>query len=259
MNNISINRLIKDFKFKNKKTIGKEFRNFIEQKKDEFDDFSILENEILSLNEFLKSVDDFIVVKHLKLNTNADITKVHGTDHLKYIGISYLDMLEKGLKMDINIPLLLENPVYYYETQAKNPTIYYTFFNTPDGGEVGFVDGDGNHRTCLAKVIEAFDKNYKYVSGITKVSYKVDYAIKAKFSFLKEELNKLGYRLNIKKEDVGLEEDKNNHSVKWRYKHKFEIAGKNRYLELNSLDEVDLVELMPLFKKIIYKVTGLKI
>jgi len=255
---MKIKRLIEKFSCKDKRKIGKEFRKFIESKKDEFDDFSLLEKKIASLNEFLRNVEDFIAKKRLELNSSVDIDEVVGTDHLKYIGYTYLEMLDFGLKMDINIPLFLQNPEYYYDKNRKNPAIYYACFNLPGGDKIAFVDGDGNHRTAIAKVIRAYDKSYTTIYGVVKTTYYIDYEMMNKFLYLKEETEKSGYTLQINKIEASVKEDKNGEWIEWKYKHTFELYGKGKSEEYSSLSEIDLISLMPFYKRILYKLKVIK-
>lgn len=48
--------------------------------------------------------------------------------------------------MHVNLPLLDKNPGYYLEDRRKAPTMSFIKLD----GKL-YVDGDGNHRTCIAK------------------------------------------------------------------------------------------------------------
>jgi hypothetical protein len=61
-------------------------------------------------------------------------------------------MLRLGQRMAINLPLLQENPAYYFNvTDDKLPDVYYTRIN----GKL-YISGEGTHRTAIAKALFAF-------------------------------------------------------------------------------------------------------
>lgn len=72
-----------------------------------------------------------------------------GTDHPQYAGMTWLELLERGKRMDINIPLLEKNPGYY--TQAEQQHAGMSFVSTD--GIHWYVSADGNHRSCLARFL----------------------------------------------------------------------------------------------------------
>ncbi len=249
--NLPINSLLKKIQCNNK-NIQECFKKSIETLKDDFWNFDILNQKIYSLQHFKNKVSPFIVSKKWKREDEVEIDKIVGTDHLKYIGMTYLGMLEKGIKMDINIPLLLKNPQYYYDKEPKSPTIFYSEFNTQDNKKIAFVDGDGNHRTALAKVIRAFDKSYTKISGITKTEYVIDYNLMEKFYLIKKELEKYNYQVIISSKERDLIENKEENWLMWLYSYNIEIIGKNGIQVYDDINKIDIIKYLPFFKKIKY-------
>lgn len=77
----------------------------------------------------------------------VNVFEVEGTAHPDYIGATWITMLRLGKRMrSINLPLLKENPGYYFETSDKSPEMHYARIN----GKL-YISGEGNHRTSIAK------------------------------------------------------------------------------------------------------------
>jgi hypothetical protein len=82
----------------------------------------------------------------------VNVFEVVGTAHPNYIGATWITMLRLGIRMrSINLPLLQENPGYYFDTGDKVPDMHYTRIN----GKL-YISGEGNHRTSIAKALFAF-------------------------------------------------------------------------------------------------------
>lgn len=75
---------------------------------------------------------------------------VQGTYHPEYQGLTWLEFLRRGKRMDLNLRLLAENPWYYLSVEPKVPTMYYVAW-----GERIFIGDDGNHRTAIARAFFA--------------------------------------------------------------------------------------------------------
>jgi len=247
--------LVRNFVSDENSLIGKSFKEYVLNNRESFWNFSVLEQKILSLNEFKEKYEKFFVSKKWERVASVEIDSIVGTDHGNYIGISYLEMLERGIKMDINIPLLLKNPSYYYSLEAKEPTAYYAVFNTENGKRIAFVDNDGNHRTCLAKVLRAYDKNLTKFSGITKTSYQIDYKLMRGFLAKKKELERIGFFVDIKRIDSGVEEDPTGKWIKWKYKHKIIVKDKNGkdYL-FDDMEKLEPESFLPVYKRFFSKI-----
>ncbi|MEW6657353.1 MAG: hypothetical protein AB1424_01705 [Thermodesulfobacteriota bacterium] len=82
----------------------------------------------------------------------VNVFEVVGTAHPDYIGAAWITMLRLGKRMrSINLPLLQENPGYYFDTADKEPEMHYARIN----GHL-YISGEGNHRTSIAKALFAF-------------------------------------------------------------------------------------------------------
>jgi hypothetical protein len=82
----------------------------------------------------------------------VNVFEVIGTAHPDYIGATWITMLRLGKRMrSINLPLLQENPEYYFDIAEKDPEMHYARIN----GKL-YISGEGNHRTSIAKALFAF-------------------------------------------------------------------------------------------------------
>lgn len=95
------------------------------------------------------AMSDFITEHYWTGQGSINVFRIVGTDHPQYAGMTWLELLERGNRMDINIPLLEKNPGYY--TQAEQQHARMSFVST-DGVD-WYVSADGNHRSCLARFL----------------------------------------------------------------------------------------------------------
>lgn len=95
------------------------------------------------------AMSDFITEHYWTGQGSINVFRIVGTDHPQYAGMTWLELLERGNRMDINIPLLEKNPGYY--TQAEQQHAGMSFVST-DGVD-WYVSTDGNHRSCLARFL----------------------------------------------------------------------------------------------------------
>ena len=94
----------------------------------------------------------FIIREKWENNKTINVFDVIGTAHPDYVGISWIQMLKMGKRMKtVNLPLLEQNPDYYFEEIQKDPPIEYTKIN-----DKLYISGDGNHRTSIAKILFYF-------------------------------------------------------------------------------------------------------
>ncbi len=96
-------------------------------------------------------IKDFVIVEEVRQTEDVEISSVVGTAHPDYQGLYWSDMLLKGKRMHMNLPLLEKNPSYYLDGERKLPVMEYLEL----GGKV-YVYGDGNHRTAIARVFLGF-------------------------------------------------------------------------------------------------------
>lgn len=166
----------------------------------------ILSKKILiwDKNEFVR-LQPFIKEHYWVGNATINVFRVAGTQHPDYIGMTWIEFLQKGKRMGLNLGLFEQNPGYYREFTKKEPTMY---FQSIDGGEL-FIGQDGNHRTAIARA--AFylsgDPN---LYGVEVNDYRIDWAIKKAYDDLRMLIanKQLPYHVEpvtklIKREDSG--------------------------------------------------------
>jgi len=118
-----------------------------------------------------RRLEPFITRTYWSDQESINIHRVVGTQRPGYQGKTWLEFLNSGKRMDINLPLHRSNPGYYLDTATKKPSMHYV---TLDGLNY-YVSVDGNHRTCIAK----FDFHYAgrtVLHGVTLVRHQVDWA-----------------------------------------------------------------------------------
>ena len=109
---------------------------------------------------------------------SINVYSVIGTAHPDFVYLSWDQFLATGQRMSFNKRLLHANPGYYLETDVKHPSMLYVSLD----GEGWYVNGDGNHRTCLARFhFEQLNANgipsKTMIHGVTVDSYRVDWAL----------------------------------------------------------------------------------
>ncbi len=112
---------------------------------------SVLNNTIEAFPD-LEQLRPFAVTHYWSDSQVVNVFEVVGTAHADYIGATWITMLRLGKRMrSLNLPLLRENPGYYFDLGRKEPEMHYTRVN----GRL-YISGEGNHRTSIAKVMFAF-------------------------------------------------------------------------------------------------------
>lgn len=113
---------------------------------------SVLNNVILPFPEDFNAMRQFAVTEYWSDAQIVNVFEVVGTAHADYIGATWISMLRLGSNMQsVNLPLLRENPGYYFDLAKKVPDVNYTLIN----GKL-YISGKGNHRTSIAKALFAF-------------------------------------------------------------------------------------------------------
>jgi len=124
----------------------------------------------------------------LKRHYRADAGSINvfcikGTAHSDYQGLTWHEFLHRGKRMDRNIPMLERNPGYYFETSVKKPCLYYTSYDGIDW----YIDGDGNHRSVLARFL-FHEHGAVWLHGVRLNHYEFDEPLLAVYLALMEEL-----------------------------------------------------------------------
>lgn len=89
----------------------------------------------------------FVIRDYWTDQGSINVFRVIGTEHVDYQGLSWLEFLECGKRMDQNLALHGSHPGYYQATSRKIPGMYYRSMD----GLSWYVGADGNHRTCIAR------------------------------------------------------------------------------------------------------------
>ncbi len=162
---------------------------------------------ILSWNahEF-QAMESFVRRYYWCGNTSINVFRIIGTKHPGYQGKTWLEFLNSGKRMHINLPLHKKNPQYYLTQEHKQPTMSFVTTNGMDF----YVDGDGNHRSVIAK----FDFHYRcrtMLHGVAVAHYEIDMDLYRIYVAMQEWLEERGFvdpwRIAPRNEVVAREDD----------------------------------------------------
>ena len=160
-------------------------------------------NNVIEPFPDIKSLESFCVYYYWCGSESVNVFQVIGTECPDYEGIAWIDMLKTGWKMPLNLRLLAQNPIYYFENKKKEPDMHYTKIN-----DKIYIAREGNHRTAIAKVLFYYTGD-TILHGIDFQEYKIDFNLKERFEKLKEILfTKFPYieakieRKTVKREDT---------------------------------------------------------
>ncbi|MBI3755298.1 MAG: conjugal transfer protein TraF [Deltaproteobacteria bacterium] len=179
---------------------------------------------------FSQKLWPFVKEHYWHSNASVNVFRVVGTQHPDYAGFTWVEFLEKGKRMGLNLKLQEENPGYYYETRNKEPVMYY---NSIDGGDL-YIGDDGNHRTCIARAV-FYLKGDSILHGVTVNDYRIDWRLRDIYDRLLQiiEEKKLSYFVEPQSEVVSRDD-----SGGWmleKYKTTFKVKdfkkGKNLILD----------------------------
>ena len=116
---------------------------------------------------------------------SVNVFNVVGTIHSDYANKSWLNLLNNGKRMSLNIPLLEAKPEYYHASdELKQPAMYY---NTLDGIHYYIAD-DGNHRTCLARFY-FYEKGLTQITGVNINHYHIDELFYSVYQQIRHEIH----------------------------------------------------------------------
>ncbi|MCK7066539.1 hypothetical protein L8P91_10055 [Enterobacter bugandensis] len=94
-----------------------------------------------------RQAEDFITHHYWTDKGSINVFRVVGTDHPQYAGMTWSELLLRGKRMDINIPLIEKNPGYYTDVSVQHTSMSYVSLD----GIHWYISADGNHRSCLAR------------------------------------------------------------------------------------------------------------
>ena len=180
---------------------------------------------------------DMRFVKELYWQDSASVNifRVKGTQHPDYAGLTWLEFLETGKRMALNLNFFKTNPDYYRQTEKKIPSMYY---QSIDGGEL-YIGGDGNHRTAICKAF-FYLTGETTLHGVTVTDYRMDNELKNIFDNIKTTIKEKRLSMDI---DVISEPVSRDDSGGWmleKYNSKIKVMDykKNKDFVLNNITEV---------------------
>lgn len=152
---------------------------------------------------FPQECQQFVTQHYWTAEASVNVFNVVGTEHWDYQGKTWLEFLQGGRCMPLNLQCLETNPNYYLSLTQRNPQIYY---KTVDGVRF-YVGSDGNHRTCLARFLLA-EQAKAHIHCVTVDHYKVDWAFYNVYQQLKAIIveNRLPYTLDVRNTPNGRED-----------------------------------------------------
>lgn len=206
--------------------------DYIEQIKS--DSPAHMQETIFNYASVEKRADLFALEVRWSDSASVNVYEVTGSCHPDYVGSTWMQLLDYGKRMPRNMRLLHENPLYYFEQTKKIPSMYYTKI-----GKDLFVTCDGNHRTCLAKVL-FFYSDRTNIEGVFLTEIIKDEELEHMHELLNasEELKKAGIRLEIQSKHLSRKD-----APGWKsdIKKPVIIAQNKSYqaIEMNASDALD--------------------
>lgn len=106
------------------------------------------ENEIEAWDySAFRQAEDFVTHHYWTDKGSINVFRIVGTDHPQYAGMTWFELLQRGKRMDINIPLIEKKPEYYTNASQQHTSMSYVSMD----GIHWYISADGNHRSCLAR------------------------------------------------------------------------------------------------------------
>jgi hypothetical protein len=154
-------------------------------------------------NDF-RRLEPFVQMEYWTDQGSINVFRVVGTQHWDYQGKTWINFLETGKRMDINLGLHAKKPEYYVQTERKKPMMYYVTYD----GLSFYVSSDGNHRTGIAR-FDFYYKGLTMLHGVSINHYHVDWDYVQLCQQLTELCREraipatlLAYRESLKREDT---------------------------------------------------------
>ncbi len=189
-------------------------------------------------NDFDQNVAPFVISEYWNDSDSVNVFRIVGTKHWNYQGKTWINMLQTGKRMAINLPLHQSNPGYYLDQKHKKPTMSYVTLD----GITYYVADDGNHRSTIAR----FDFHYAartMLHGVRTTHYSICHPSKALYDVITEWLNqepqrKARYRIEPRR--IGRNREDESGWKQDHYQIVFDVDDhlKQQYLTNMSLDKV---------------------
>ena len=109
----------------------------------------------------------FVFKATLNRNTYVDLRHYRGTDHGRYIGSSFHQLINYMKKLETNLKSLLRCSDYYFSKEEKDMLYYHI------NGRY-YLDSEGNHRSIIAKHLFAMLRVKPYLYGVDIINYDLD-------------------------------------------------------------------------------------
>jgi hypothetical protein len=199
-----------------------------------------------------RDIDNFVTSMYWSDSESIKIQDIVGTVHPDYAGRSWLYLLNNGKRMEsVNLPLLAENPVYYYEKALKKPTMEYIKI---EGNKIFIIEG--NHRSCIAKFLSNYQDltGLRELHGVSLKAYNIDILFKGYFDVLGMLLRKTGkyYSLSVEKTALSRDDAPGWYKEYYDLKAVLELSGLTVKLTANEMEEIAYESFKP-FKKLFGK------
>lgn len=203
-----------------------------------------------------KVLDYSFVIEEVEIrNASFDLKRIVGSDHPSYIGKTWANMIN-NLRRESNIKALFldEDREYgsisYYKKRDEYKDNEDPWGFTVINDNEAYIC-EGNHRTVIAKFLNALDLIDSNINALKYVKYlKFDYKEARKFYAIKKWLNKYYYMYHIDLEAkrvlvnnyVNKEITTNEYKIEYIIKHNYtfeEIDGKmEKVLNCTAFDDI---------------------
>lgn len=115
--------------------------------------------------EFIKN---FVTAECWHANGSINVFEVAGTRHPDYQEMTWIEFLDKGKRMGLNLSYFEDNRNYYLGEAKKEPTMSYLKLD----GKL-YIDADGNHRTCISRFF-FYNIGRTHLHGVEVREYVID-------------------------------------------------------------------------------------
>lgn len=161
----------------------------------------------------------FIVEKYWSSQESINVFNVVGTKHPSYIGMSWTEFLQQGVRMRENLRLQESNPDYYLDTTVKQPTMLYVSLDS----DLLYVNGDGNHRTAIARFM-FHELGKTTLHGVTVERYRSDRESYRLYREIRESALRQGRSFDIRPLNTAVSRDDTGGWMRELYEVKLEIV-----------------------------------
>lgn len=137
--------------------------------------------------------EPFVKEKYWSDRHSINVFTVVRTNHPDYAGLSWLQFLQKGKRMNQNLSLHTSNRSYYLETEIKRPSMHYMSLD----GLHYYIGDDGNHRTCIARFDFFFANGLTMLHGVTVTDFHVYYPLFEIYQEMQRIISHYGIRADV--------------------------------------------------------------